>query len=159
MSRTVHGLLFVILLAAARPALAQATVDVVTLDGKTVSVSFDGMTRHVVTTADHTLKATYEGVLLRDVIAVAGTPLGEALHGAAALSRFVRVSARDGYAVVFSIAELDAGFSDATVLLADVRDGQRLVSEAGPLQIVALDDKRAARSIRQVVKIEVREAK
>ena len=148
-----------VLLLVAHAASAQTTVDVVTLEGKAMSISFEGMTRHVVSTADHTKKATFEGVLLRDVLAKAGTPLGEALHGASALSRFVKVSARDGYAVVFSIAELDAGFTDEIVLIADVRDGQRLVSEAGPLQIVVPHDKRATRGIRQVTKIEVREAK
>ncbi|MGH9384518.1 MAG: molybdopterin-dependent oxidoreductase [Vicinamibacterales bacterium] len=162
MGRTVNAARVVLALLAlvdARPVLAQARVDVVTLEGKTVSVALDGFTRHVVTTSDHTKKATFEGVLLRDALVKAGTPMGEALHGAAALTRYVKVSARDGYAVVFSIAELDSGFTDEIVLLADIRDNQRLVSEAGPLQVVVPHEKRAGRWIRQVSKIEVLAAK
>jgi hypothetical protein len=132
---------------------------VVTLDGKTVNVALGDFTRHVVTTSDHGTKVTFEGVLLRDVLTKAGAPLGDQLHGPAALTRFVKVIARDGYAVVFSIAELDSGFTDEIVLLADVRDGKRLVADAGPLQIVTPHEKRGGRWIRQVSKIEIREAK
>jgi hypothetical protein len=160
MRRTVNPLpLLIVLLAVAPAALAQTKVDVVTLEGKTVTVPLDGFTRHVVTTSDHTKKATFEGVLLRDVLVKAGTPMGEALHGPEALARFVKVTARDGYAVVFSIAELDSGFTDEVVLLADVRDGRRLLADVGPLQMVTPHEKRAGRWIRQVSKIEVREAK
>lgn len=160
MGRTVKAAILSLALALpALPVLAQTKVDVVTLDGKTVSVALDGFTRHVVTTGDHTKKVTFEGVLLRDVLAKAGTPLGEDLHGPDALTRFVKISARDGYAVVFSIAELDAGFTDEVVILADIRDGQRLGPDVGPLQVVTPHEKRAGRWIRQVSKIEVREAK
>jgi hypothetical protein len=61
--------------------------------------------------------------------------------------------------VVYAIAELDAGFTDQIILLADRRDGKPLLPDTGPWQIIVPNDKRAARWIRQVNRIEVRELK
>ena len=63
----------------------------------------------------------------------------------------------DGYQVAFAIAELDAGFTDQLVLIADTRNGKPLLADSGPLQIVVQQDKRAARWIRQVTTLEVRQ--
>jgi hypothetical protein len=54
---------------------------------------------------------------------------------------------------------VDAAFSNQVVLLADRRDGKPLLPDTGPLQIVVPNDRRAARWIRQVTAIEVRQLK
>ena len=81
-------------------------------------------------------------------------PQGEKFRGAA-LALVVRVRAADGYVVVFSLAEFDPAFREQTILLADHMDGAPLPATAGPLRLVCPGDKRPARSIRQVLSMEV----
>jgi hypothetical protein len=50
--------------------------------------------------------------------------------------------------VVFSLAELDPGFTSNDIIVADTIDGKPLFEYQGPLRIVAPHDKRGARSIR-----------
>ena len=160
MRKLVNLTILAALVFCAQPVTAQSpTVEVVGLDGKSVKVSIDGMTRHIVTATQGTANIEFEGVLMRDVLAKADTPLGERLHGPEALTTFVLATARDGYKVVFAIAELDASFTDGVVMIADRRDGKRLDEKAGPLQIVTPDEKRAGRWMRQLMKLEVRQAK
>lgn len=140
-------------------AAAQAAIEVVPGNGKTLSVALAGLPRQTATADDHGTRITFEGVLVRDVLAKAGVPLGEKLHGPTALTSFVLATARDSHKVIFSIAELDAGFTDQIILLADRRDGKPLDANAGPLQIVVPHEKRAGRWIRQVNRREVRQAK
>jgi DMSO/TMAO reductase YedYZ molybdopterin-dependent catalytic subunit len=98
---------------------------------------------------------TYEGVLLSELLKRAGEPLGEDLRGSL-LSRYVLATAHDGYRVLFSLPELDPAFSDGKVIVADKLDGQPLPEREGPLRIVIPAEKREARWIRMVEKIEVR---
>ena len=53
---------------------------------------------------------TYEGVLLEDLLRKAAVTQGENLRGAA-MATYVLAKAIDGYRVVFSLAELDSGYS------------------------------------------------
>lgn len=62
---------------------------------------------------------------------------------------------RGGYAVVFAWAEFDAAFSRRTLLLADKVDGKPLADTAGPSQLVAPGDTRAARWARMVTSLDV----
>ena len=50
--------------------------------------------------------------------------------------------------MAYAIAELDAAFNDHLILIVDRRDGQPLLPDSGPLQIVVPQDKRPARWIR-----------
>jgi len=138
---------------------AQAALEVVPADGKSVTVELTGLPRQTVSADDHGTRTTFEGVLVRNVLARAGVALGEKLHGPAALASFVLATARDNYQVIFSIAELDAGFTDQIILLADRRDGKPLDAKSGPLQIVVPHEKRAGRWIRQVNRLEVRQVR
>ena len=138
-------------------ASAQPSIAVIGLDGRKVAVSLTGLERHTLVTADRAgIKTTHEGALLRDVLAKAGVPLGEALRGKA-LARAVIATAADGYQVAYAIAEVDEAFNDFTILIIDRRDGQPLLPDAGPLQIVVPQDKRPARWIKQVTTLEVRQ--
>jgi len=97
---------------------------------------------------------TYEGVLLQDILAKAGTPQGENLRGKA-MGTYVVAEADDGYRVVFSLAELEPGIGNAEVLVADTMDGEPLGAKLGPLRLVAPHDKRPARWVRMLKSITI----
>jgi hypothetical protein len=113
-----------------------------------------GMPRTKVTVSEQGRDIEYEGVLVGELLKRAGAPVGRDLSGKAVAS-YVRASARDGYQVVFSLAELDPGFTSNDIIVADTIDGKPLFDYQGPLRIVAPHDKRGARSIRMLEKIEV----
>jgi DMSO/TMAO reductase YedYZ molybdopterin-dependent catalytic subunit len=106
----------------------------------------------------HSKKAeSYQGVALEYLLHKAGVPQGEALRGKA-MATYVLATASDGYRVVFSLAELDAGIVDSGVIVADTLDGAPLGANEGPLKLVAPHDKRPARWIRMVKSLDVMEA-
>lgn len=111
--------------------------------------------RHVFKASDHGRPPSdYQGVRLIDVLQLAGVEVGPKLRGRR-MAEAVVVEARDGYRVVFALAELDSAFTDKQVLLVDRKDGAPLDAEAGPWRIVIPDEKRPARWIRQVTRISV----
>jgi hypothetical protein len=112
------------------------------------------MPRAKAVTDNNGIQTTYEGVWLADVLKKAGVPLGPGLRGAA-LAGYVVASASDGYQVVFSIGELDPGMTDGQFLLADTANGKVLFGENGSFRLVVPKDKRGARSVRLLTKIEV----
>lgn len=138
-----------------------------TASAQTVSLRIDG---HEVAQLDRaglkslppqTLEATahgdhasWSGVALADVLARYGVVHGEALRGKA-LTGTVRVSASDGYAVVFSLGELDPALGHTAVLLVDRRDGRPLDAKLGPWRLVVPEDSRPARWVRNVIAIDV----
>lgn len=105
--------------------------------------------RQHVQAVEHGHTEQFDGVWLLDVLKKAGAPLGESLRGGL-LRTVLSIQARDGYAVLFSLAELDDGFRQRPVLLADRRDGKPLSDAEGPLRLVVADEKRPARWIRQI---------
>ena len=96
----------------------------------------------------------YEGVWLHEVLKKAGVPEGKALRGEA-LASYVVAEGQDGYQVVFSAAELDPAFLDNEVLLADSSNGKPLSGEQGRFRLIAPKEKRAARSVRMLVRLKV----
>jgi hypothetical protein len=64
-------------------------------------------------------------------------------------------SAHDGYQVVFGFGELDPDLGNAKILIVDKRDGKLLFGYQGPIRLVVAGDKKAARSVRMLEKIEV----
>jgi DMSO/TMAO reductase YedYZ molybdopterin-dependent catalytic subunit len=104
---------------------------------------------------EHTGKEeTYQGVPLAEILKRAGVPQGSALRGAA-LATYVRAEGADGYSVVFSLAELDAGIQDSDVLVADTMDGGPIPDKLGPLRLIAPHEKRPARWVRMLRSITV----
>jgi hypothetical protein len=102
----------------------------------------------------HGQKHVYEGPLLIDVLAKAGTPTGKAIHGPE-MADVVLVKASDGYQVAFGLAELDPGTRAHRIILADKVDGAPLSGKDGAFKVVAEGDLRPARSARMVSEIEV----
>ncbi|AMJ64091.1 hypothetical protein AXW84_00585 [Hymenobacter sp. PAMC 26628] len=141
---------------AAKPVAGTSATAALRLD------SLDGITR-ILTAADFAalphqeVRATgkdgqahtYQGVALADVLALVGAPQGKAVHGEALAVALV-AEAADGYRVVFALPELDAAFASQVVLLATARDGQPLLAESGPYQIIVPQEKRPTRWVRQV---------
>ena len=97
---------------------------------------------------------TYSGVGLRELLRMVGMPAGESFRGPA-LQLGVLVRSKDGYNVLFALAEFDENFSSRTLLLADREDGQSPPATAAPLRLVAPGDKRGARWSRLVASIEI----
>lgn len=111
--------------------------------------------RSSVTAGAHDEKPSlWEGVALVELLRRTGAPLDKQLQGRE-MARFVRVTAADGYQVVFSLAELDTAFGDRNVLVVNRQDGHPLSGKDGPLRLVVAGDKRLARWVREVEAIEV----
>jgi DMSO/TMAO reductase YedYZ molybdopterin-dependent catalytic subunit len=104
------------------------------------------------------VKAVYKGVPLFEILSRAGIPAGTPPRDTRN-TLYVTVTAADGYRVVFALAELDPGFSDRTVLLADRRDDQPLASREGPFRIVVPGEKLHARWVREVQSLDLEWAK
>src|SRR5262245_12798763 len=112
------------------------------------------MPRTTVTVREGDRQINYEGVLAGELLKRAGAPVGRDLTGKA-FATYVRVSATDGYQVVFSIAELDPAFTSSQIIVADTNDGQPLSEQQGPLRIVAPHDTHASRWVRMLQRIDI----
>lgn len=91
--------------------------------------------------------AEFSGVTLWEVLQRAGLP--EELRSEDLASSVV-VEARDGYRVLFALAELDPSFRAEVPLLADEEAGRPIAEKFGPLQVVVPGELRQSRWIRQV---------
>ncbi len=95
-----------------------------------------------------------EGVALAALLRAANALPAEPLRGGQ-LANYVLVAARDGYRAVFSLAELEPTLGNRKVLLVDRCDGQPLGDDDGPLRLIAPEESRPARWVRQVQSITV----
>jgi hypothetical protein len=98
---------------------------------------------------------TYSGVRLADLLNKVGAPLGPELRGEALTNHIVATGA-DGYQAVLALAEVDPSFHPGEVLIADTMNGQPLDAHSGPLKLVVTEDKRPARSVRNLTSIELK---
>jgi hypothetical protein len=116
-----------------------------------------GLARKTVTVYNPHANAdeTYEGVELADLLAKYGAPLGKDLRGKA-LAYYVVATGADGYKAVYSLAEVDPSFHPGDVIVADTMDGKPLDARTGPMRLVATEDKRPARGVRNLVSLEVK---
>lgn len=67
----------------------------------------------------------------------------------------VVVEARDGYLVAFTLGELDPLLGKAEVVQADRCNGAMLDAEDGPFRLAVAGDTRGARSVPQVVTLQL----
>jgi DMSO/TMAO reductase YedYZ molybdopterin-dependent catalytic subunit len=112
------------------------------------------MPRATSSTNNNGIVTVYEGVWLSEVLKKAGVPLGAGMRGSA-LAGYVLASASDGYQVLFSLGEIDPEMTDNQFLLADKADGKPLFGANGAFRLVVPKDKRGARSVRLLTKLEV----
>lgn len=102
-------------------------------------------------------KASYEGVPVIEILRRVGTPIGHDMRGKQ-MTLYLLVGASDGYHAVFALAELDPAFADRHVILADRRDGKALPTNEGPFRIIAPEEKRHARWVRNVISLSIKNA-
>src|SRR5258708_2978305 len=100
---------------------------------------------------------TYSGARLADLLAKLGAPLGADLRGRA-LANYVVATGLDGYKAVLALGEVDPSFHPGEVLVADTMHGNPLDAHSGPLKLVVTEDKRPARSVRNLTTIELKSA-
>ena len=149
--------LAVTLLCAPLHAQAPTSLELIGPGGATRTVtaaSLAVMSRHEVAASAHMVSGRFGGVLLPDLLRLVGMPHGDSLRGPA-LATYVLIEAADGYRALFAVAELDAGFTDRVVLLADTKDGAALSAKDGPFQLIVPSEKRPARWVRQVRRIRI----
>lgn len=100
----------------------------------------------------HGVTTKCEGVPLTALLAKAGLPAGEVLRGKT-LSLAVVAIATDGYAVPFTLGELDPALGNAGAVVADRCDGKPLDAKSGPLRLILPGEQRPARSARQLERL------
>ena len=101
-------------------------------------------------TGHGTEQATYTGALLWSVLEKADLLRSDPR---AHLHQTVIVTGHDGYVAALALAEIDPEFEGKQVLLAYRRDGQPMLGE---LRLVVPGDRRGGRSVRDVVRIDIR---
>ncbi|MBV8207727.1 MAG: molybdopterin-dependent oxidoreductase [Acidobacteria bacterium] len=96
----------------------------------------------------------YEGARMSDILEKAGVALGEKMRGAA-FATYVLATASDGYKVVFSLAELDPEMNGNNTIIAQSMNGKALDEKSGPLKIVVPNEKRPARWVRMLTRLDI----
>lgn len=127
---------------------AQAQLQVQRLDGSTTTLDaakLAALPHEAVKAEAHGHKVEASGVDLLQVLRAAGVTPPEQIRGAA-LRQVLIASARDGYVVAFSWAELDPALGGRRVFV--LHDG--LKPDEGPLRLVVPADARPARWVRQL---------
>ncbi len=97
----------------------------------------------------------YSGGRLSDLLAKIGAPLGSELRGKA-LANYIVATGSDGYQSVLALGEVDPSFHPGEVLVADTMNGKPLDAHSGPYKLVVTEDKRPARSVRNLTTIELK---
>ncbi len=155
-----------LLLGPARPATAAdpGTVDELVIDGSVDHVLRLGSTelKAIPATVVDVSYATghgeetghFSGTLLWTLIERAGIA-GDGAKPKHHLGHSLLVTGRDGYAVTLSVGELDPDFEGKSVILAYARDDKPTPPAEG-LRLVVPGDKKGGRSVRDVVRIEVK---
>ena len=119
------------------------------------SAEFTRMPHTMITATEHGEEVKFEGVLLRELLKQAGAPIGDRLKGQN-MPAFLYFSAKDGYHVTLALAEVDPAFQENQILVADSREGKPLAPEHGPFQLIVPEDKKPARWIRMLERIDVK---
>jgi Oxidoreductase molybdopterin binding domain len=121
---------------------------------KVTAAEIAGLPHQEVSVDDHGKAVRFGGVPLRLVLEKGGVTFGDSLRGKR-LSSCLLVEAADGYRVVIALPELDPGFTDRLILLADQAEGHPIDSKEGPFRIVIPDERRMARWVRKVTALKV----
>jgi hypothetical protein len=100
---------------------------------------------------------TYSGVPLIMLLAQVGAATGKDVHGKP-LSQYIVATGADGYHAVLALAEIEPDFHPGDVLVADQLAGKPLDAKEGPFRLIVSEDKRPARSVHNLVKIELKQA-
>lgn len=110
--------------------------------------------RAAVSVDAHGRRRDCEGVALAELLRAAGAMPAGNLPGPL-LSRYVLVQARDGYRVLYALAEFDPATGGRRAYLVDRCEGRPLDAREGPLWLIAPGDAGPSRWVRQVQTITV----
>jgi hypothetical protein len=147
--------------AAAKASAPLSTNLTLTVDGKATVLSvadLQAMPQKSVTVHNEHTKAdeTYSGVLLGDLLAKYGFAVGQATHRRM-LRSYVVAEGTDKYWVLFSATEVEGSEHQGDVLVAVAMNGKSL-GEDGQLKLVASEDKRPERWVRNLSAITLKSA-
>jgi DMSO/TMAO reductase YedYZ molybdopterin-dependent catalytic subunit len=106
-----------------------------------------------VVNAHNNKSETYSGVVLADLLSKLNVPLGEDLRGKLFLTGVV-AEGTDGYKVLYSLAEVDPRMHTGDVIVADTVNGEP-IGRNGAFQLINTEDKRPARWVHNLERIEV----
>ena len=132
-----------------------------TIDGKATTLSvaeLQAMPQKTVNVHNEHAKAdeTYTGVLLGDLLAKYGFPVGQATHRKM-LRSYLVAEGTDKYWVLYSVTEIEASEHDGSVIVATSMNGKPL-REDGQLKLVDSADKKPQRWVRNLAAITVKSA-
>jgi len=99
----------------------------------------------------------FTGVLLWDLLGAAGVVAPQG-RGNDLLREYLVVTGSDGYQAVVAFGEILPKFGAQQILVAYERDGQPLGEKEGMARLVVPGDKAAGRHVRNIARIEVRDA-
>jgi hypothetical protein len=102
------------------------------------------------------LQHSFTGIRLWDALQEAGLSLDAAMREDA-LTKYVVLTANDGYVVVLSLGEIHPEFGNHPYLLAWLEDGEPLSEEQGPFMMVPQGDVSEGRFIYGIISIDVRD--
>lgn len=105
---------------------------------------------------DKTIKATFTGVYLRDILDAAQLNINADAKNDK-LSLFILATGSDNYQAIVAYAEIDSDFANQPILIAYEQDGKPLTDKV-PLRLVVPGDKRGGRYVSNLVSLEVRRA-
>lgn len=140
----------------ARPVLAQELV-VHLVGGREANLATSDLAALADTTftaLDHGRPTTFRGIPLRAILARAGAGSIDSLRGPA-LRRVLVLRGADGYGAVIALADLDASLGGRSACVVTHENGVPLAPTRGPYRAVLLGDARAARWVRQLVRLEL----
>lgn len=101
---------------------------------------------------------TYTGAVLTDLLAEVGAPSDMRLHGPP-VNQIIVVTGDDAFVTVLSLAEVEASFRKAPVILAYQANGELLTGKEAPYRLVVGGELKQARSVYGVIGIELRPVK
>lgn len=155
-----RSLLVLIVMLATAPILRaqEPAIEIVGIGADTIRLSSQSLSGLPVAERDVTFETSkgpatrhYKGVLLWDVLqahqALDGLKPGDQLR-----KTFI-ASAKDGYQIAFSVGEIHPDFGNMPLILVAEVDGKPL---DGGWRLVAAGDKRGARAVYEVTRIELR---
>ena len=136
------------------------TVVIVDEQGRETRVTFplaDDIPRSSVSLEHEGASEEFRGVTVAELLSRSKIQLAPEARGAL-LGRYVLIKGRDGYAALFSVAEIDPYYAQQPAILSDDLNGKPIPDPRGPIRLVVPGDKHRRRWVGQVATIEVHHA-